>query len=109
MKGDRHWLGVGSRCVVPFTAFAEPHNRVGMPSENVWFALGEDQPLGFFAGIWTEWTSVRKLKDGETTDNLFAFLTTNANAEVGKVHPKAMPVILKDQSEVERWLIAGTS
>jgi putative SOS response-associated peptidase YedK len=93
----RRWLGVSNRCVVPFTAFSEPYNQPGKPSVPVWFTLGEDEPLGFFAGIWTEWTSVRKLKDGETTDNLFAFLTTDANAEVGKVHPKAMPVILRDQ------------
>ena len=32
--------------------------------------------------------------DGETTNDLFAFLTTEPNAEVGIIHPKAMPVIL---------------
>lgn len=105
----RRWLGVGNRCVVPFTAFSEPYNQVGKPSTPVWFAMGEDQPLAFFAGIWTEWTSVRKLKDGETTDKLFAFLTTDANAEVGAFHPKAMPVILRDQREVDRWLRAETA
>lgn len=37
-----------------------------------------------FAGIKTEgWTSVCKLKDGETTDDLYAFLTYPPNAEVG--------------------------
>ncbi|MEO1639238.1 MAG: SOS response-associated peptidase family protein [Pseudomonadota bacterium] len=105
----RRWLGVGNRCVVPFTAFSEPYSRPGRPSEPVWFALGEDQPLAFFAGIWTEWTSVRKLKDGETTDNLFGFLTTEANAEVGAVHPKAMPVILTTMAEVDVWLGAETA
>lgn len=104
----RRWLGVGSRCVVPFTAFSETHNRPGKPSEPVWFALSEDQPLAFFAGIWTQWTSVRKLRDGETTDNLYGFLTTEANAEVGQIHPKAMPVILTTEQEVENWLTAET-
>ena len=47
-----------------------------------------------FAGIWTNWTSVRKVKEGETTNDLFGFLTTEPNAEVGAIHPKAMPVIL---------------
>ena len=33
-------------------------------------------------------------REGETTNDVFAFLTTDPNAEVGAVHPKAMPVIL---------------
>ena len=32
------------------------------------------RPLAFFAGIWTRWTSVRKVKDGETTNDIFASL-----------------------------------
>jgi putative SOS response-associated peptidase YedK len=52
------------------------------------------------------WTSVRKLKDGETTDDLFGFLTTSANAEVAPVHPRAMPVILTAPEDVETWLAA---
>ena len=58
----------------------------------------------FFAGIWVPgWTSVRKLKDGETTDDLYAFLTCPPNAEVGAIHPKAMPVIL-DRADWDQWL-----
>ena len=102
----RRWLGRDSRCVVPFTSFAEPAARPDGKKENAWFALGEDRPLAFFAGIWTRWTSVRKVKEGETTNDLFAFLTTEANAEVGAVHPKAMPVILTTPEEVEQWLAA---
>jgi putative SOS response-associated peptidase YedK len=43
---------------------------------DIWFALDEARPLACFAGIWTNWTSVRKVKEGETTNDLFAFLTT---------------------------------
>ena len=61
----------------------------------------------FFAGIWVPgWTSIRKLKDGETTDDLYAFLTCPPNAEVAAIHPKAMPVILTDAGEWEAWLSA---
>lgn len=61
----------------------------------------------FFAGIEVrEWKSVRKVKDGETTDDLFAFLTTEPNVEVHAVHPEAMPVILTEPSEWESWLHA---
>ena len=49
---------------------------------------------------------MRKVKEGETTNDLFAFLTTEPNDGVGAVHPKAMPVILRDQEEIETWLTA---
>ncbi len=104
----RRWLGVESRCVVPFTSFSENEHLPDGSKPPVWFALSEERPLAVFAGIWTRWTSVRKLKEGETTNDLFAFLTTDANTEVGAVHPKAMPVILTEPDEIERWLTAPT-
>ncbi|MDI7776606.1 SOS response-associated peptidase [Asticcacaulis sp. EMRT-3] len=104
----RRYLGVESRCVVPATSFCEPDQASGS-KQNTWFALDETRPLFFFAGIWTpQWTSVRKMKDGETTDDLYAFLTTEANAEVKAIHPKAMPVFLRNAEEVETWLTAPT-
>lgn len=106
----KRWLGVEHRCLVPFTSFAEPDNRPGAPRNHpVWFALGPDRPLAFFAGIRTEWTSVRKLKEGEVTADLFGFLTCPPNAEVAPVHPKAMPVILTKPDEWQRWLTAPVS
>ena len=72
----------------------------------MWFAFDETRPLAFFAGIWTNWTSVRKVKEGETNNDLFSFLTAEPNAEVGAIHPKAMPVILTDPTEIEIWLSA---
>jgi putative SOS response-associated peptidase YedK len=61
----------------------------------------------WFAGIWTpQWKSVRKVKEGETTNDLYAFLTTDANAEVAAIHPKAMPVILTTAEEIEIWMTA---
>lgn len=102
----RRWLGVEHRCVVPFTAFSEYDTKPGRRAEPVWFALDESRPLAFFAGIWTEWTSVRKLKEGETTNDLFAFLTTDANGVVSPVHPKAMPVILSSADEINTWMNA---
>ncbi|RGP35706.1 SOS response-associated peptidase [Pseudotabrizicola alkalilacus] len=103
----RRWLGVEHRCLVPFTSFAEPDNRPS-PGEGkpVWFALGTDQPLAFFAGIRTDWTSVRKLKEGEVTVDAFGFLTCAPNREVERIHPKAMPVILVRPEEWRTWLTA---
>ena len=107
-----HWkpyLGPEQRCVVPFTSFSEP-DQVGGSLQPVWFALDETRPLVFFAGIWKrDHTCVRKIKEGEVTCDLFAFLTTEANAEVGTYHSKAMPVILTELSEIEMWLTAPWS
>lgn len=55
------------------------------------------------------WTSVRKRKDGETTDDLYAFLTTEPNAEVGAVHLTAMPVILTTEEACAAWLSVAWS
>jgi putative SOS response-associated peptidase YedK len=49
---------------------------------------------------------VRKVKEGDVTADLFAFLTTEPNAEVAPIHPKAMPVILTEQDELEAWMMA---
>ena len=49
---------------------------------------------------------MRKVKEGETTNDLFAFLTTEPNAIVAPIHPKAMPVILTTQEEVDLWMTA---
>ena len=100
----RRWLGVEHRCLVPFTAFSEYGAGEGGKKEPVWFAMDESRPLVFFAGLWTEWTSVRKVKDGETTDQLYGFLTCQPNEVVGEIHPKAMPVILTEPDEWEAWL-----
>jgi putative SOS response-associated peptidase YedK len=51
-----------------------------------------------------QWKSVRKLKEGVIETDLFAFLTTEPNLEVGAIHPKAMPVIFTSPDEVEAWL-----
>ena len=98
------WLGVESRCVVPFTSFAENELQPDGSRPPVWFALDESRPLAFFAGVWTRWTSVRKVQEGETTNDLFAFLTTEANAVVAPIHAKAMPVILTTAEEWDAWL-----
>jgi putative SOS response-associated peptidase YedK len=102
-KHWKRWLGVENRCVVPFTSFSEFNKERG---GDVWFAFDESRPLAVFAGIWTNWTSVRKVRDGLTTNDLFGFLTTEPNDVVGPVHPKAMPVILTTPQEIEAWMTA---
>lgn len=91
---------------MPFKSFSEWDAAIKGPA---WFACIEDGPLACFAGIWTTWTSVRKVKDGKVTADLYAFLTTESNAEVGAIHPKAMPVILTSADEREAWLCAPWS
>jgi putative SOS response-associated peptidase YedK len=99
----QRWLGPAHRCLVPFTSFSEP-DQVGGSLETIWFALDDTRPLAFFAGIWTPWACVRKVKTGWEECELYGFLTTDANADVGAYHSKAMPVILTEPAEWDRWL-----
>lgn len=85
------------RCLVPVTSFsewtAEPDPETGK-KRKIWFGLNEGvDPLFTFAGIW------RPGDDGA----FMAFLTCAPNKIVGAIHPKAMPVMLR-QGDHEQWL-----
>ena len=81
------------RCIVPATSFCEWTGEVGRKTK-VWFGLHKDEPPLFaFAGLW---------RPGEGGP-FMAFLTCEANATVGAVHPKAMPVMLRP-ADAGRWL-----
>ncbi|MFC7053054.1 SOS response-associated peptidase [Hansschlegelia quercus] len=105
----RPWLGPASRCVVPLTSFSEYDTLPDGKKEIVWFALDESRPLAVFAGIWTNWTSVRKAKEGVVTADVYGFLTSEPNAVVAPIHPKAMPVILTTPEEIDVWMRADWS
>ena len=105
----RRWLGRANRCLVPFTSFSEYETTAEGKKVPVWFAADESRPLMAFAGIWTNWTSVRKTKEGEVNADLYAFLTTDPNAVVAPIHPKAMPVILTEPEEMDVWMRAEWS
>ncbi|WP_072346965.1 SOS response-associated peptidase [Devosia enhydra] len=103
----RRWLGEVNRCLVPFTSFSEYETLADGRKEVVWFAIDDRRPLAFFAGIHVRaWASTRKKAEGEVTADLFAFLTSEPNAEVAPIHPKAMPVILTTDAEREAWMTA---
>ena len=103
----RRWLGIGNRCLVPFTSFSENEHLPDGTRPPMWFAFDETRPLAFFAGIWTNWSGVRKVKEGLVTVDIFGFLTTEPNKEVGAIHPKAMPVILRRPEEFDLWMRAS--
>jgi putative SOS response-associated peptidase YedK len=92
---------------VPFTSFCEWAD-IKPKKTPTWFAFDDSPPLAVFPGIWTTWRGKRgpKSKPAEGEHQLYAFLTTEANAEVGAVHPKAMPVILTTEAEIEQWMTA---
>ncbi len=89
----KRWFGVDNRCLVPVTNFAEPDPKAQEPGgkvPNAWFARDEQMSLMFFAGMHVPaWQSVRKVKDGLTTDDLYGFLTTDPNELVRPIHEKA--------------------
>ncbi|WP_315747573.1 MULTISPECIES: SOS response-associated peptidase [unclassified Bradyrhizobium] len=104
-KHWKRWLGPDHRCLVPFTSFSE-YDEVDGKKVPVWFAADESRPLLAFAGLWTHWTSVRKIKEGEVSIDVYGFLTTEPNAIVKPIHLKAMPVILTKPEEYDAWLRA---
>lgn len=107
----QQWLGVQNRCLVPATAFSE-YEQESDPETGKkplrWFALNEDQPLFMLAGVHTRWTGARgPIKAPRLGEHdIYAFLTTNPNAIVKPIHPKAMPVLLTTREECEQWLTA---
>jgi putative SOS response-associated peptidase YedK len=92
----RGWLGKNRRRIVPATSFCEYADTKPRKTPT--------------SGLWTSWRGVRGPKSApvQGTHELFGFLTTEANAVVAPVHPKAMPVILTSPAEVDRWLEADT-
>ena len=92
---------------MPATSFSEWEDTKPKKTP-VWFALSEDRPLFAFAGIWTTWHGTRgtKAQRIEGEHRLYGFLTTDANALVGSIHPKAMPVILTTSEEMDVWMRA---
>ena len=90
----RRWLGPEHRRLVPLISFSESDT-----------AHGKKMPA-WFGDIWCNWTSVRKVKEGEVNADLCGFLTTEPNDVVRPVHPKAMPVILTEADEMDVWMRA---
>lgn len=93
----RSMLGTPARrCLVPVTSFSEYGQVPGEDNRKPlhWFDV-PSRPIFAFAGIW------RPTERG----NAYGFLTTDPNAIVEPIHPKAMPVILHDE-DYDRWLTA---
>lgn len=85
------------RCIVPVTRFCEWTGEVGA-KRKVWFGMHEaHEPLFAFAGLWRPGS-----REGDGGP-FMAFLTCDANATVGAIHPKAMPVMLRP-SQAADWL-----
>jgi putative SOS response-associated peptidase YedK len=103
------WLKVEHRCLVPVAQFAEPDPEKPKPRAERWFARADGAPM-FFAGIWRTWDGDRgpKSKPVSGPHMIFSFLTTEPNAVVAPIHPKAMPVIIS-REDAGRWLTAPPS
>jgi len=97
----KRWVAdPATRCLVPVAAFCEFGAK--RPGEKYapqhWFGV-VDQDVFFFAGFW---------RPNGAEERRFTFATTGYLGDpdshvVGKVHPKAMPVILH-REDLQRWL-----
>jgi hypothetical protein len=76
------------------------------PSLGIWTEF--KAPLFSFAGIWTEFRGDRRTKSKPIPGPhlVYGFLTTEPNAVVEPIHPKAMPVILTTDEERDVWMRA---
>ena len=104
------------RCIVPVTRFCEWSGQPDPATKRKrkhWFGMHEERdPLFAFAGLWRpgarDGTAKEcSAKDGRAKKGIegpfMAFLTCDANATVGAVHPKAMPVMLRP-ADALAWL-----
>ena len=86
----KRWLGTAHRCVVPFTSFSE-FNKAAWRRHLV--RAGRQPAAGGVRRPVDALDLGRKIKEGETTNDLSAFSPPSQRRR-GAIHPKAMPVIL---------------
>ncbi len=87
------------RCIIPATFFAEYSGPAGA-KQAIPFGRPDGSPFAM-AGVWGKWQGVHK---GEAVQmNTFSMLTTDANAVVHPIHPKAMPVVLS-WADIGLWM-----
>ena len=94
------------RCLVPATAFCEPHDG-RKPATWHWFALKGDEPrpLFAFAGIWQRWRGPIK-KGGETVElDVYSFMTSEPNSATASINHERSPVLLATDEQRDTWLL----
>jgi putative SOS response-associated peptidase YedK len=105
----RPWLGTEHRCLIPFTSSRRTNcsqTAAGLRSGSPSMRAGRS-PFSRALGaldLGAEAEGGRRV-----TAELVGLLTTEPNAEVAAVHPKAMPAILNEAAEWETWLTAPWS
>lgn len=95
------------RCVVPASGFYEWQKPATPRGRKQPFLIrrADGAPL-FFAGLWSNWRPKGE-PEAETTENC-AILTTAPNGQMAPIHDR-MPVILHDQTAVDRWMDSRSS
>lgn len=72
----------GSRASLPAAVHSlSEYDTIDGKKTPVWFGPDPTRPLIAFFGLWTNWTSIRKAREGEVTADIYAFLTTEPNTE----------------------------
>lgn len=98
------------RCLVPATAFCEPHDG-RKPATWHWFALAgaEPRPLFAFAGLWQRWRGPVKKEGPNVEIDVYSFMTTAPNALTAGINHERSPVLLASDEEREAWLEGDTT
>ena len=102
----RGWLGPEHRCLVPFTSFAENETAAGRLAPDGLVRLRRGPATCVLRRHLGDLDFCSEGEGGAGQGRPLGFLTSAPNAEVGAVHPKAMPVILTEPAEWQAWLDA---
>jgi hypothetical protein len=81
--------------------------RIRQPAAYSLVCLRRKQAVAFFAGFWTRWKMFAKVREDETTNDLFAFFTTEPNA-IGRADPRQGHARHSGDARGNRCLDVGT-
>lgn len=86
---------------MPFTSFSEFNKEQG---SHIWFVFGRKAARILRRDLDAAMEKRPQGEERRGDRGLYGFLTTEPNAVVGPIHPKAMPVILTTAEERDVWL-----
>ena len=104
----RGWLGKQNRCIVPATSFCEYADAKSRARRRNGSRSAKTVPCSpsLVYGRRGAACEGRRARQWMASMSCLVFLTTEPNAVVAPIHPKAMPVILTTPAEVDLWLLA---
>ena len=102
----RRWLGVESRCVVPFTSFSENEVAAGRLAAAGLVRARREPAARVLRRHLDALDLGAEGQGGRDDERPLRLSDDRAQRVVAPIHPKAMPVILTTAEEIEQWMTA---